>query len=145
MTMLIRAGAVVVLAAAALAPIAHADPGDQAGLSKPFAGEAGSPFTGVWRGHGELVTIEPDGTGTEKAARGQLNFMMGAVQQGPGGGWTQADGHVVSGFLERGAFINMQLVDSGKGVLFSAGGGDNGFPMCRMVGGAAVNPADCGA
>jgi hypothetical protein len=143
MTMLTRVGVVVVLVAT-LAPIAHADPGDQAGLSKPFS-QAGQPFVGEWRGHGEVVTIEPDGTGTEKTARGQLNFMMTFVQQGPGGGWNQADGHVVSGFLERGAFVVLILTDSGKGATFSAGGGDSNFPMCRMVNGAAANQNDCGA
>jgi hypothetical protein len=137
---IIAAAAVVT---AALAPTAHADPG-QADLSKPFS-QAGQPFVGEWRGHGEVVTINADGSGTEQAGRGQLNFKMGAVQQGTDGGWTQGDGFVVSGFLERGAFVNMQLVDSGKGVLFSAGGGDSWFPMCHVIGGAAVNPADCGA
>jgi hypothetical protein len=126
--------------------IAHADPGDQAGLSKPFAGEAGSPFVGSWRAHGEAVTIEPNGDGTELAGRGQLIFKLGVVMQtDTGGPWLNAQGHVVSGFLERGAYVSVLLVDNGKGMQFSAGGGDQSFPFCRIVNGDSVNRADCGA
>jgi hypothetical protein len=135
---------VAALAAIACTPLAHADPGGQAGLAKPFA-EAGQPFIGNWRAHGEAVTVNGDGTGSETAARGQVLFRLGSVQQSNTGQWDTAYGNVVSGFLERGSFVTVQLVDGGNGMLFSAGGGDSGFPFCKMVNGSSVNSADCGA
>jgi hypothetical protein len=126
-----------------LAPHSHADP-NQSDLSRPF-GQYADKFVGTWRAHGEVVTIDADGSGTETASRGTLNFKLPFVQQGPSGAWDYALGNVVSGFLQRGAFVSVQLVDGGKGMLFSAGGGDNGFPFCKMVNGSAANSFDCGA
>ena len=144
------------VAAAAVAPllvssammltpgVAHATPDDQAGLSRPFS-QAGGPFIGNWGAHGEKVTVDGDGSGTEVASRGTLNFKLGSVQQGNSGAWDTAYGNVTSGFLERGAFVTLQLQDGGKGMAFSAGGGDSMFPFCKYVGGSPVNSADCGA
>ena len=57
-----------------------------------------------------------------------------------------AFGNVVSGgSMSVGSYVTMQLVDSGNGMLFSMGGGDQGFPFCKVVGGSYVNSADCGA
>ena len=41
--------------------------------------------------------------------------------------------------------MTLQLVDGGKGMNFSAGGGDTNFPFCKYVGGSPINSADCGA
>jgi len=137
-------GVIGALAAITLTPVAHADGGNQAALSRPFA-EAGSPFVGQWAAHGENVTVNADGTGFETAQRGQLNFKMTGVQTSTTP-WDTAYGNVVSGVLERGAFVTIQLVDGGKGMDFSAGGGDSGFPFCKKgANGAALNRFDCGA
>jgi hypothetical protein len=75
-----------------------------------------------------------------------LHFKLPFVQQDPHGVWgTYALGNVTDGFLERGAYVSVQLVDGGNGMQFSAGGGDQNFPFCKMVGGSAVNSYDCGA
>jgi hypothetical protein len=47
--------------------------------------------------------------------------------------------------FERGAFVTVQLVDGGNGMLFSAGGGDTEFPSCKVVNSNYANRADCGA
>ena len=73
-----------------------------------------------------------------------MNFKLGSVQTSTNP-WDTAYGNVVSGVLERGAFVTLQLVDGGNGMLFSAGGGDNGFPFCKIVNGGKANSADCGA
>jgi hypothetical protein len=49
------------------------------------------------------------------------------------------------GIMPVGSYVTMQLVDRGNGMLFSMGGGDQGFPFCKVVGGSYVNSADCGA
>jgi hypothetical protein len=122
-------------------PLVHADPGGgQADLSQPFS-SAGGPFIGEWQAHGEHVTVNGDGTGTEVYRTGSLTFHLLDVQQPQ-----TAYGNVDSGGnAGRGAFVTMQLVDGGNGMLFSTGGGDNGFPFCKVVGGSAVNRNDCGA
>jgi hypothetical protein len=145
--MKLRYGALVpaVLAAGiACAPAVQADPGGgQAALQKSWA-EAGGPFIGSWGAHGEGVTVNADGSGVETARTGTKNFKLGSVQTSTNP-WDTAYGNVVSGVLERGAFVTLQLLDGGKGMLFSAGGGDNGFPFCRIVNGSKVNSFDCGA
>jgi hypothetical protein len=129
----------IVLAAAALAAPAHADPG-QAGLSQPFS-VAGGPFVGDWGAHRERVVVNSDGSGTETYSGGTMTFKLGSVQEPQ-----TAYGNVVSGGNSpRGSYMTMQLVDGGNGMLFSAGGGDNNFPFCKYVGGSPVNSADCGA
>jgi hypothetical protein len=139
-------GAIAAAIAAALfiAPRAHADP-NQADLARPFSQYADN-FAGNWGAHKETVVINTDGTGTETADRGVLHFKLPFVQQDPHGVWgTYALGNVTDGFLERGAYVSVQLVDGGNGMQFSAGGGDQNFPFCKMVGGSAVNSYDCGA
>jgi hypothetical protein len=133
---------VVVAAGIGCAPLAQADPG-QAGLSQPFS-QAGGPFIGSWGAHGEGVTVNADGTGTETARRGTLSFRLSTVQTNATP-WDTAYGNVTGGFLETGSYVTIQVVDGGNGMLFSAGGGDNGFPFCKIVGGNAVNRNDCGA
>lgn len=133
---------VVVAAGIACAPLAQADPG-QAGLSKPFSA-AGGPFIGQWGAHGETVTVNADGSGVETARLGTMNFKLGSVQTSTTP-WDTAYGNVTSGFLEPGAFVTLQLVDGGHGMTFSAGGGDNGFPFCKIVNGSKMNSYDCGA
>ena len=126
------------------APLAQADPGGgQAALQKSFA-EAGGPFIGSWGAHGEGVTVNADGSGFETSRRGTINFNLGSVQTSTTP-WDTAYGNVVSGFLERGAFVTLQLVDGGRGMNFSAGGGDTNFPFCKIVNGSKVNADDCGA
>ena len=146
--MKLRYGALVpaVLAAGiACAPVVQADPGGgQAALQKSWA-EAGGPFIGSWGAHGESVTVNADGSGVETARTGTMNFKLGSVQTSTNP-WDTAYGNVVSGVvLERGAFVTLELVDGGNGMLLSAGGGDNGFPFCRIVNGSKVNSIDCGA
>lgn len=126
------------------APLAHADPcNTQACLQKSFA-EAGGPFIGSWGAHGEGVTVNADGSGVETSRRGTLNFQLNSVQTSTTP-WDTAYGGVVSGFLQPGAFVTIQLVDGGNGMAFSAGGGDTNFPFCKIVNGGKVNSADCGA
>jgi len=126
------------------APVVQADPcNTQACLQKSFA-EAGGPFVGSWGAHGEGVTVNADGSGVETSRRGTLNFNLNSVQTSTTP-WDTAYGGVVSGFLQRGAFVTMQLVDGGNGMNFSAGGGDTNFPFCKIVNGSKVNPDDCGA
>jgi hypothetical protein len=139
-----RAAIPVALVAATCVPLAHADPGGgQASLSQPFS-QAGGPFIGNWGAHKERVVVNSDGTGTETSSYGTMNFKLGSVQTSTNP-WDTAYGNVVSGNLERGAFVTIQLVDGGRGMNFSAGGGDNNFPFCKYVGGSPVNSADCGA
>src|SRR5436305_1397082 len=66
-------------AGVACAPLAQADPGGQAGLSKPFS-VAGGPFIGEWGAHGERVTVTADGSGVETSRYGTTNFSLGSVQ-----------------------------------------------------------------
>ena len=141
-----RAKAVSAALAAGIAcvPVAQAEPcNNQACLSKSFS-EAGAPFVGEWGAHGESVTVNADGSGVEIAKRGTLNFKLGSVQTSTTP-WDTAYGNVVSGFLERGAFVTIRLVDGGNGMAFSAGGGDSDFPFCKLVNGSRVNSNDCGA
>lgn len=129
----------VLSAGIACAPLAQADPG-QAGLSQPFS-QAGGPFIGSWGAHKERVVVNADGSGTETYSGGTMSFKLGSVQQPQ-----TAYGNVVSGGNSPvGSYVTMQLVDGGNGMLFSAGGGDNNFPFCKMVNGSSVNSADCGA
>jgi hypothetical protein len=134
----------VLAAGIACAPVVQADPcNNQACLQKSFA-EAGGPFIGSWGAHGEGVTVNADGSGVETTRRGTLNFQLNAVQTSTTP-WDTAYGGVVSGFLQRGAFVTIQLVDGGNGMNFSAGGGDSNFPFCKIVNNSKVNSADCGA
>ena len=129
--------------AIAVASPVGADPGGQAGLSRPFA-QAGGPFIGQWGAHGESVTVNPDGTGVETSGMGATNFTLGSVQTSTTA-WDTAYGNVTGGSLQRGAFVTLQLVDGGQGMLFSAGGGDSNFPFCKIVNGNRLNSTDCGA
>ena len=129
--------------AIAVACPVQADPGGQAGLSRPFA-QAGGPFIGQWGAHGEGVTVNPDGSGVETSGMGTMNFTLDAVQTSTNP-WDTAYGNVTGGSLQKGAFVTLQLVDGGQGMKFSAGGGDGGFPFCKIVNGNRLNSADCGA
>ena len=134
----------VLAAGIACAPLAQADPGGgQAALQRSWA-EAGAPFVGDWGAHKERVVVNADGTGTKTYRGGTMSFKLGSVQTSTNP-WDTAYGNVVSGSLERGAFVTLQLVDGGNGMLFSAGGGDNRFPFCKIVNGNKANGADCGA
>ena len=134
----------VLAAGIACTPVVQADPcNTQACLQKSFA-EAGGPFIGQWGAHGEGVTVNADGSGVETTRRGTLNFQLNSVQTSTTP-WDTAYGGVVSGFLQRGAFVTIQLVDGGNGMNFSAGGGDTNFPFCKIVNNSKVNSADCGA
>jgi hypothetical protein len=134
----------VLAASIACVPVAQADPGGgQAALQKSWA-EAGGPFIGEWGAHKERVVVNADGTGIETSNYGTVNFTLGSVQTSTNP-WDTAYGNVTSGSLERGAFVTLQLVDGGRGMNFSAGGGDNNFPFCKIVNGAKVNSDDCGA
>jgi hypothetical protein len=135
------AGVAVAATAAVLGP-AYADPG-QADLEKPFA-TAGGPFIGQWVAHGEHVTVNPDGTGVEMSSRGAMNFMLTFVSSGSNP-WDTATGNVTGGILERGSYVALQLTDGGRGMNFSAGGGDANFPFCKTANGKPLNSADCGA
>ena len=101
-------------AALAFSPLAHADPGGQAGLSRPFS-QAGGPFIGQWGAHGESVTVNADGTGVETSRMGTMNFTLGSVQTSTNP-WDTAYGNVTGGALQRGAFVTVQLVDGGNGM-----------------------------
>jgi hypothetical protein len=134
----------VVAAGIACIPAAHADPcNTQACLQKDFA-EAGGPFIGSWGAHGEGVTVNADGSGVENSRRGTITFQLNSVQTSTTP-WDTAYGGVVSGFLARGSFVTIRLVDGGKGMAFSAGGGDDNFPFCKIVNNSKLNPDDCGA
>jgi hypothetical protein len=134
-------GGVAALAAITCTPLAHADPGDQAALSKPFS-QAGAPFVGDWGAHKEHITINSDGTGTETSSNGTVNFTLGSVMnEGP-----TAMGNITSGGnAEPGSYVALKLVDSGRGLIVDIAKGDQAFPFCKYVGGSALNSADCGA
>jgi len=85
--------------------------------------------------------VNADGSGTETSNYGTVNFRMTFVSTSD----PTASGNVTGGAKQVGSYVNMQLVDSGSGMLFSVGGGDQNFPFCKLVGGSAVNSADCGA
>jgi hypothetical protein len=128
-------------AAIASAPLAQADPcNNQACLQKSFP-EAGGPYVGNWGAHGEHVVVNADGSGTETSNYGTVNFRMTFVSTSD----PTASGNVTGGAKQVESYVNMQLVDSGNGMLFSMGGGDQNFPFCKLDGGSAVNTADCGA
>ena len=133
----------VLAAGIACAPVVQADPcNNQACLSQPWS-VAGGPYTGEWQAHKEHVSISSDGTGTEVSNYGTVHFKMGSVSTDQP---ITAFGNVVSGgSMSVGSYVTMQLVDSGNGMLFSMGGGDQGFPFCKVVAGSYVNSADCGA
>jgi hypothetical protein len=125
-----------------LAPVVHASPGgDQAGLDQPFS-SAGGPYVGKWGAHGEAVTVNSDGSGVETSNYGTTTFMMTFVSTDQP---ITASGNVTGGAKQGGGYVTMQLVDSGNGMLFSMGGGDQNFPFCKVVGGGYANNADCGA
>ena len=133
----------VLAAGIACAPVVQADPcNNQACLSQPWS-VAGGPYTGEWQAHKEHVSISPDGTGTEVSNYGTVHFKMGSVSTDQP---ITAFGNVVSGgSMPVGSYVTMQLVDGGNGMLFSMGGGDQGFPFCKIVNGDKANSADCGA
>jgi hypothetical protein len=125
----------------ACAPVAQADPcNNQACLQRPFS-QAGGPYIGDWGAHKEHVVVNADGSGTETSSYGTVNFRMTFVSTSD----PTASGNVTGGAKQVGSYVNMQLVDSGNGMLFSVGGGDQNFPFCKMVGGSYANSADCGA
>ena len=150
---------VAALAAIACAPLAHADGGDQAAISRPWS-VAGAPFVGNWGAHEERLTINADGTSTETyndrsscpnapmagcGVTGTVNFRLSTVQttKTP---WDTAYGNLTSGGKAPvGSYVTIQLVDGGNGALLSVANGDNGFPFCKIVNGSGVNSADCGA
>lgn len=128
-------------AAIALAAVAQADPcNTQACLQNPFS-QTGGPYVGDWGAHEEHVVVNADGSGIETSNSGTVNFKMTFVSTSD----PTAFGNVTGGAKGVGGYVTMQLVDSGNGMLFSMGGGDQNFPFCKMVGGSNVNSADCGA
>jgi len=133
----------VLAAGIACAPVVQADPcNNQACLSQPWS-VAGGPYTGEWQAHKEHVSISSDRTGTEVSNYGTVTLKMGSVSTDQP---ITAYGSVVSGgSMPVGSYVTMQLVDGGNGMLFSVGGGDQGFPFCKIVNGSKVNSADCGA
>jgi hypothetical protein len=133
-----------VLAAGFLSiPVAHADPNDQASLGQSFA-DAGGLYVGQWGAHGEHLTVNADGTGSETYNGGSVNFRMNEVQFK--GQPNTAYGNIVSGgHAERGSSVTMQIVDNGQGLLLTVANGDTNFPFCKIVNGGYVNSADCGA
>jgi hypothetical protein len=140
---LLMAGVVALALTIFTSPV-HADPGGgPAALTRPFA-QAGGPFIGDWTAHGEKVTVTADGTGVETSRYGTTNFMLDFVETS-NHPWDTASGNVTGGSLDRGAFVTIMLVDGGSGMTFSAGGGDNNVPFCKIVNGNTVNSADCGA
>ena len=132
---------VVAVISVACPPAALAEPcNNQACLQTPFS-QSGGPYVGEWSAHGEHVIVNADGSGTETSNYGTVNFRMTFVSTSE----PTASGNVTGGAKQSGAYVNMQLVDHGNGMLFSMGGGDQNFPFCKLVGGSAVNSADCGA
>ena len=133
---------IAVIAAAlgiACAPLAAGQPG----LSQPFS-VAGGPYVGEWGAHGEHLSVNSDGTGTETSRYGTVNFRMSTVQSQ--GQPNTAYGNITGGGrAEPGSYVTMQLVDGGNGLLLSVANGDNNFPFCKIVNGSSVNSADCGA
>jgi len=126
---------------------AHADGGDQRSLEQPFS-VAGGPFVGGWHAHGEGLTINSDGTGTEVYSGGTVGFRLGAVAGPPQTPQLQAQGVVTqpSGHIGPvGGYVGATLVDGGKGLLWSIANGDQQFPFCKMVNGSYANQFDCGA
>ena len=133
--------AAVAACALTVAPSAQADPG-QADLESPFS-TAGHPFVGTWGAHGERVVVSADGTGTETYGGGTMSFTLGSV---PKAQPQTASGNITGGGnAPVGSWVTMQLVDGGRGMLFSAANGDQGFPFCKYVNGDYLNSADCGA
>jgi hypothetical protein len=122
----------VLAVAIGFAPAAQADPG-QAGLGQPFS-EAGAPFVGSWGAHREGLTINADGSATEVTSTRTLSYRFSTVQENTAYG-NQPDG----------SYVTVTLVDGGRGLTLTAAGADQGFPFCKIVDGAKVNPADCGA
>jgi hypothetical protein len=132
---------VVAVISVACPPAALAEPcNNQACLQTPFS-QSGGPYVGEWSAHGEHVVVNADGSGTETSNYGTVNFRMTFVSTSE----PTASGNVTGGAKQSSAYVNMQLVDHGNGMLFSMGGGDQNFPFCKLVGGSAVNSADCGA
>jgi hypothetical protein len=134
-------GGAAAIAAITCTPVAHADPGDQAALSKPFS-QAGAPFVGDWGAHEEHIIINSDGTGTETSSSGTVNFALGSVMnEGP-----TAMGNITSGGnAEPGSYVALKLVDSGRGLIVDIAKGDQAFAFCKTVNGNKLNSSDCGA
>ena len=129
----------VLTAGIVCAPLAAGQPG----LSQPFS-VAGGPYVGEWGAHGEHLSVNSDGTGTETSRYGTVNFRMSTVQSQ--GQPNTAYGNITGGGrAEPGSYVTMQLVDGGNGLLLSIANGDNNFPFCKIVNGSKVNSADCGA
>ena len=104
------------------------------------------PFVGEWQAHGERMTINADGTGTEVYNGGTVNFQITGVQPPPPQPDHTAYGHITSGGkAQPGSYVTITLVDGGQGALLSVAGGDSGFPFCKVVNGSYANGADCGA
>jgi hypothetical protein len=104
------------------------------------------PFVGQWVAPGESLTVNADGSGTETYDGGSVNFQIGGVQPPPPQPDYTAYGNITSGgYVERGSYVAITLVDDGQGVLLSVANGDSGLPFCKIVDGSKVNSADCGA
>lgn len=104
------------------------------------------PFVGEWGAHGEHLTVNPDGSGTETYNGGSVNFQITNVQPPPPQPDYTAYGFITSGGqAEPGSYVTITLVDGGQGVLLSVANGDNNFPFCKIVNGTYLNSADCGA
>ena len=98
---------------------------------------------GTWGAHGERVVVNPDGTGIETYRGGAMSFTLGSV---PKAQPQTASGVITSGGnAPVGSWVTMQVIDGGRGMLFSAANGDQGFPFCKYVNGDYLNSADCGA
>jgi hypothetical protein len=104
------------------------------------------PFIGQWGAHGERLTVNADGSGSETYSGGSVNFQISNVQPPPPQPDHTAYGHITSGGkAEVGSYVTITLVDGGQGALLSVANGDNQFPFCKMVNGSYLNSADCGA
>jgi hypothetical protein len=104
------------------------------------------PFVGQWGAHGESLTVNADGSGSETYNGGSVNFQISGVQPPPPQPDHTAYGNITSGGnADRGSYVTITLVDSGQGALLSVANGDTNFPFCKRVNGNYVNSADCGA
>jgi hypothetical protein len=104
------------------------------------------PFVGQWGAHGESLTVNADGTGSEIYNGGSVNFRISGVQPPPPQPDHTAYGNITSGGKAAvGSYVTMTLVDGGQGLLLSVANGDTNFPFCKRVNGDYANSADCGA
>jgi hypothetical protein len=113
-------------------------------LAAPAAADVAGlgPYVGQWGAHGESLTVNSDGSGSETFNGGSVNFRISDVRD------NTAYGSITGASSSRspvGGNVALQLADGGRGLLLTIAGGDTGFPFCKKVNGSYVNSADCGA